>query len=183
MTAADEKAPGASLPRPIFCPLPRIDGLEPQVSIDGPTSIELSYPGHASLPALVPVFSLGAGRVIQRDARAELAVQIVHGKEWASRYIGLAFAMLSRGQPRCGRRITAGDLLGYVRRERAHVRVELLRQDLQPRNVLDEIAGWSVLPWFAKISVPSAPASKQYPRAPDRTIQLSAGRDPDVGAR
>ena len=150
MTGGDEKALGAaSLPRPIFCPLPRIDGIEPQVSIDGPTLIELAYPGNARLPALIPVFSLASGRIVRRDACARLAVELAHGKEWAIRYTGLAFAMVSAEQPRGGRRIAAGDLLGYVRRERARIHVEILRHDLETRDLLDEITGWSVLPWFA----------------------------------
>jgi hypothetical protein len=183
VTAANKEVRGcASVPRPLFCPLPRIDGIEPLVSIDGPTSIELAYPGHARLPALVPVFSLGAGRIVQRDVRAELAVQIAHGKGWASRYTGLAFAMLSRGQPRCGRRITAGDLLGYVRRERARIRVELLGQDLEPRDVLNAIAGWSLLPWFAERSAVARLVPPRPPCALDRTIQTRTGRDLDVGA-
>jgi hypothetical protein len=86
-------------------------------------------------------------------------------------------------QPRCGRRIATGDLLGYVRRDRAHVRVDLRRGEVEPRDLTGEIAGWSILPWFAETAALSAPASTQHRRAPDRTIQSRAGRDPHVGAR
>lgn len=183
MTAPDRRARGASLPKPIICPLPRVDGTDPQVSIDGPTSFVLAYPGYARLPALIPVFSVGTGRVARRDPGGKLAVQVAHGKGQVSRYSGLAFAMVPHEQPRCGRRIAAGDLLGYVRREHARVRVELLQQDLEPRDVTDEIAGWAILPWFAEASALGAPTSPRHPRAPERTIQPRAGRDPDVGAR
>jgi hypothetical protein len=119
-------------------------------------------------------WSAGRDLCARNGRTVTLVVQLAHGKQWTSRYIGLALTLVPREQQRCSRRIAGGHLLGHVRREHARIRFELLRQDHAPIALRDEISRWSFLPWFTE---PGA-----VTQASVRMIRLPAGRDLDVGA-
>jgi hypothetical protein len=183
MTAEGIAIAVAATRAPLICPLPRLDGVEPQICMRDATTIELGYPGRTRVPPFIPVFAMAPGRVRREDgAPPGYVVQLTHAGDQATRYGELGLVLALHRERRNPVQVRAGDVLGYVDRERPNIRVELLhrsREGWLAIDPLDEVIGWSFLPWFTDPRSEDAAPPRRDLRAPrplDRTTHAQAGR-------
>jgi hypothetical protein len=183
MTAEGIRTTVAATRTPLICPLPRLDGVEPQICMRDTTTIELGYPGRTKVPPFVPVFAMAPGRVRREEgAPPGYVVQLTHAGDRATHYCGLGLVLALHRARRKPVGVRTGDVLGYMDRERPYIRVELLRRSPEgwrTMDPLDEVIGWSFLPWFTDPRPEDTAPPQRDLRAPrplDRTIHAHAGR-------
>jgi hypothetical protein len=120
---ASENAAPVGPAKPWIWPLPRLDGVNPSILSQDPTSADrisqIGYPDRTSSPEFVPVFAAQDG-IITYAVRAEQGTTLCldHPVGWSTQYRDLEHVLaLSTDRFRRRRkvRVQAGEVLGHLR--------------------------------------------------------------------